>query len=107
MKEPLNSPGTALPDEVETGMDRACGFCRVLAGEAAGSFVFRDERVAAFMDLVPVNPGHMLVIPVRHAVFLSDLDPEDGVRMFRLAQALTAALHRSGPKCDAVNLFLA
>lgn len=107
MSERPESAGSALPDEVETGMDRACGFCRVLAGEAAGSFVFRDERVAAFMDLVPVNPGHLLVVPVRHAVYLSDLDPEDGARMFRVAQKLTAALHRSGLKCDAVNLFLA
>jgi histidine triad (HIT) family protein len=71
-------------------MDRLCGFCRVLAGEAAGSFLYRDERVAALMDLVPVNPGHLLVVPVRHAIYLSNLDPEDGSRMFRVAQELAA-----------------
>jgi len=107
MEEPPASSGPALPDEVETGMDRPCGFCRVLAGGAAASFVFRDERVAAFMDLRPVNAGHLLVVPVRHAVYLSNLDPEDGAQMFRVAQQLTAALHGSGLKCEAVNLFLA
>jgi len=88
-------------------MDRPCGFCRVLAGKAAASFVFRDERVAAFMDLQPVNVGHLLVVPSRHAVYLADLDREDGAQMFRIAQRLTAALRGSALKCEAVNLFLA
>ena len=102
-----DSSGAGLPDEVETGMDRPCGFCRIIAGEAAASFVFRDDRVVAFMDLRPVNVGHLLVIPVRHAVYLADLDDEDGAQMFRVAQQLAAALRGSGLKCEAVNLFLA
>lgn len=59
------------------------------------------------MDITPVNPGHLLVIPNRHAVYLSELDPEDGARMFEVAQSMVAALRRSGLKCEAVNLFLA
>ena len=88
-----------------------CGFCRILAGKAEASFQFRDERVAAFMDIKPVNPGHLLVIPVRHAVYLSDLDPADGARMLEVAQNLAAALRESGRtgglKCKGVNFFLA
>jgi len=86
---------------------KRCGFCRILAGEAEASFVFRDERVAAFVDITPVTPGHLLVIPVRHAVYLSELDPEDGARVFQVAQGLDAALRKSGLRCEAVNLFLA
>ena len=71
---------------------KSCCFCRILAGKAEGSFVFRDGRVAAFMDITPVTPGHLLVIPIRHAVYLSDLDPADGARMFEVAQNLVAAL---------------
>jgi histidine triad (HIT) family protein len=84
-----------------------CGFCRILAGKAEASFLFRDARVAAFMDITPVNPGHLLVIPNRHAVYLSELDPADGARVFEVAQSMGAALRRSGLKCEAVNLFLA
>ncbi len=86
---------------------KGCGFCRILAGKAEGSFVFRDEQVAAFMDITPVTPGHLLVIPVRHAVHLSDLDPADGARIFDVARSLAAALRRSELKCEGVNLFLA
>jgi diadenosine tetraphosphate (Ap4A) HIT family hydrolase len=84
-----------------------CGFCQILAGKAEASFLFRDERVAAFVDIEPVTPGHLLVIPIRHAVYLSDLEPPDGARIFEVAQSLAAALRRSGLKCEGVNLFLA
>jgi histidine triad (HIT) family protein len=73
---------------------KECGFCRILAGRAEASFLFRDERVAAFMDITPVTPGHLLVIPIRHAVYLSALDPEDGARIFEVAQRMAAALRR-------------
>ena len=59
------------------------------------------------MDIQPVNPGHVLVVPNRHATFLADLDPEDGVRMFRVAQQVASALRARGVRCEAVNLFLA
>ena len=66
-----------------------------------------DEHVVAFMDIQPVVPGHLLVVPHRHAAGLADLDPEDGARMFRAAQHLAAALRHSDLPCGGVNLFLA
>jgi diadenosine tetraphosphate (Ap4A) HIT family hydrolase len=84
-----------------------CIFCRIVAGDAPASFVYRDERCAAFMDIQPVTPGHVLVIPTRHAANLSELDPEDGEHLFRVGQQLAAAVRRSGLRCEGVNLFLA
>ena len=87
---------------------KECGFCRIPAREAETSFLFRDQRVAAFMDITPVNPGHLLVIPNRHAVYHSELDPEDGTRMLEVGQSMVAAPRRSGLKCEGrVNPFLA
>jgi histidine triad (HIT) family protein len=90
---------------------RKCGFCRIVAGEAPASLLFRDDRVIAFLDTTPVTPGHLLIIPLRHATYLSELEPADGAGMFaaarRLAAALRAAAKSGGPKCEAVNLFLA
>lgn len=59
------------------------------------------------MDIQPVIPGHMLVVPRAHAAFLSDLDPEDGAQLFRVAQLATAALHNSTLRCEGVNFLLA
>lgn len=87
--------------------DTNCIFCRILAGESPASFVYRDEQVAAFMDIQPVTTGHLLVIPVQHAPHLADLDPEAGAQIFRVGQRMAAALRQSGLPCEGVNLFLA
>ena len=84
-----------------------CIFCKILTGEAPASFVYRDEQVAAFLDIQPVNPGHLLIVPVRHARYLADLDEEDGAQMFRIAQKLSNALYLADIRCEANNLFLA
>ena len=84
-----------------------CIFCKILAGESEVSLVYRDDRCAAFMDTQPVNPGHLLVVPIRHAADLAQLEEDEGAQVFRVAQRLAAALRRSGVKCEGVNLFLA
>ena len=51
-----------------------CVFCRIVKGIAPASVVYEDEKVMAFMDIQPVNPGHVLVIPKRHVARLSELE---------------------------------
>jgi diadenosine tetraphosphate (Ap4A) HIT family hydrolase len=84
-----------------------CVFCEILAGRAPASIVHRDGQSCAFMDIRPVNPGHALVIPVSHAAFLSELDPESGAELFRVGQRVAAAIRRSDLRCEGVNLLLA
>ncbi len=84
-----------------------CVFCRILAGELPASFVYRDEHCAAFMDIRPVNPGHLLVVPARHATHLADLDGETAARLMRAAHDAAAALRASRLRCEGVNFFLA
>lgn len=84
-----------------------CIFCQILAGDLPGTFVYRDEQCAAFMDIQPVNPGHLLVVPTRHAAHLADLHGPTAGQMMQVAQRLAAALRTSGLRCDGVNLLLA
>ena len=88
-------------------MNDYCVFCEILAGEEPASFLYQDDRCSAFMDIQPVNPGHLLVIPNHHARNLADLDEETGAQMFRVGRRLAGALRQSGVRCEAVNLFLA
>jgi diadenosine tetraphosphate (Ap4A) HIT family hydrolase len=88
-------------------MESGCIFCQIIAGSAPASFVYEDTDVVAFLDTMPVTPGHTLVIPRRHAAQLADLDPEDGARIFKVAQQMGAMLRRSGLRCEAVTLHLA
>jgi|SRR6185369_8597250 len=87
--------------------EKDCIFCRILKGELEASFVYRDDICSAFMDIQPINAGHLLVIPNRHAPSLADLDAEEGAQIFRVAQRLSAALRKSGVKCEGINFLLA
>jgi diadenosine tetraphosphate (Ap4A) HIT family hydrolase len=89
---------------VPAGSD--CIFCSIVAGESPSTPLYDDERVLAFMDINPATPGHLLVVPRRHATYLADLDPADGAAMFTAGQRLAAAV-RAAMQAGGVNLFLA
>jgi histidine triad (HIT) family protein len=59
------------------------------------------------MDIQPVNPGHLLVVPVRHAAYLSNIDAATAADLMRVAHAAAGALRASGLPCEGVNFFLA
>ena len=84
-----------------------CVFCRIIVGELEASIVHEDERTLAFLDIQPLTPGHLLVVPRRHASSLAELDPQDGAELFRVAQRAAAALRQSELRCEGVNLTLA
>ncbi len=83
-----------------------CVFCEILAGRAPASVVLRDERCTAFLDLHPVAPGHLLVVPNVHAGRLSDLPPGTAARVLEVAAALLAAERALGLAAEGGNLLL-
>jgi histidine triad (HIT) family protein len=84
-----------------------CVFCQILSGTLPASVVHQDPVVTVLMDIHPINPGHAVVIPNRHAASLADLDGETAGEMIRVAQKVAASLRRSGVPCEGVNLQLA
>ena len=84
-----------------------CVFCDLVVGEGEASVAYEDEVLVALMDLHPVNPGHVLLIPRRHAAAMSDLDEETGAHVFRIAMRIQQAVRRSGVRCEGINVFVA
>ena len=84
-----------------------CIFCRIAAEELPASIVYEDPYAVAFLDIQPITPGHVLVIPKRHAENFIDLPSEDASHLMRVGQMIDAALRRSDLRCDAVAMFLA
>jgi histidine triad (HIT) family protein len=85
----------------------SCIFCEIAQGRAPASIVYADDSVLAFMDIQPVNPGHVLVVPRSHTRHLADLTGDTAVRLFQAGVQLASAVRRSGVRCEGVNLFLA
>jgi histidine triad (HIT) family protein len=85
----------------------ACVFCQIVTDREPASVVYSDAAILAFMDLRPINAGHLLVVPRGHAARLADLDERLGAAMFAVGQRLAGAIRRSGLPCQGVNLFVA
>jgi histidine triad (HIT) family protein len=84
-----------------------CVFCEIVQGTAPASIVYADKQAVAFLDIQPVNEGHLLVVPRIHATSLAELDAETGRHLFGLAVDLSRAVRRSGVRCEGINLFVA
>jgi histidine triad (HIT) family protein len=65
-----------------------CIFCKIASGEM-GQLVYEDDRVAAFNDLNPRAPVHVLIVPKKHIEKLADV--EDGEDADLLGHILVVA----------------
>lgn len=81
-----------------------CIFCAIESGLAPSHPVYSDEHAVAFMDINPAVPGHVLVIPRRHAPDLFAL-PEDEVGDYMRAVHRVARKVRAALAPDGMNLF--
>ena len=87
--------------------DRACIFCKIIAGEMPATMVAEDEVTIAFMDINPVNEGHLLVVPREHHQSIASIPGSVLSHMALIARWLTAALRASLVRTEGVNLYLA
>lgn len=85
-------------------MNNDCVFCRILSGELESSVVAKDEYAFAFMDKRPINAGHVLVVPRRHAAQITDLSEDEAANVFRLVHRVASALPKSGVRCEGYRL---
>lgn len=69
-------------------------FTRIIEGEIPGTFIWRDEKCAAFMSIAPLRPGHTLVVPFAEVDHWLDL-PDD------LRRHLTDVAAKVGKAIDA------
>lgn len=109
--------------------DADCTFCRIINRELPASVVYEDEQVIAFLgasryllvqskflhasicptDILPLRPGHTLVIPKAHIARLSELPPdlagEVGKTVSKVAHALTEGRFRSIVRMNKAHSF--
>ena len=83
-----------------------CIFCAIVARQAEASVVYEDETAVAFMALHPVTPGHLLVVPRKHAVGLEDLDGGTSAHVWSVGHDMARALRRSDMRCQGINVLL-
>jgi diadenosine tetraphosphate (Ap4A) HIT family hydrolase len=70
-------------------------FTRIIDGELPGRFVWKDPDVVAFLSIMPLRPGHTLVVPRQEIDQWTDLDAELLTRCMRVAHIVGGAVKRA------------
>lgn len=74
-----------------TAYDEQNIFAKILRGEIPNHTVYEDDKTLAFMDIMPMAKGHVLVIPKCQAVELSDMPADYLQAVFATAQKVMTA----------------
>jgi histidine triad (HIT) family protein len=82
-----------------------CTFCDLVSGAGEVSACYEDADAVAFMDIQPVNAGHVLVVPREHHESLFDVPRELGVHLFAVTMRVAAAVKRV-TQCEGLNIVV-
>ncbi|MBF0541940.1 MAG: histidine triad nucleotide-binding protein [Nitrospirae bacterium] len=61
-----------------------CLFCKIANKQISSNIVYEDDEIAAFTDVSPKAPVHILIIPKKHIPTVLDLTVEDCALIGRL-----------------------
>lgn len=68
----------------------ACVFCS--RDKLVTDFVYEDESVMAFMDMDPINEGHILLVPKEHYLDVDEIPDETLSRLMIVSKKIVSAL---------------
>jgi len=80
-----------------------CIFCKIAKGEIPCNKIFEDKSFLVFLDIKPVNHGHLLIIPKKHIVWMQEADDKTISDIFKLTKEMMLALKKS-LQCDYVQV---
>lgn len=73
----------------------SCVFCSIIAGDIPSYHLWEDKNFVAFLDIHPIKPGHILIIPKKHISDVFDMDKAMYGKLFETAQRLARPLRRA------------
>ncbi|MBS3109132.1 HIT family protein [Candidatus Woesearchaeota archaeon] len=88
-----------------------CVFCKIAKGEIPASKVYEDKNYLVFLDIMPANKGHLLVIPKKHYLSLEEMPEKAATGLILIEQkaikAMVKTLNPDGYNCLQNNHFAA
>lgn len=80
-----------------------CIFCKIIRNEIPSSKIVEDDKLITFLDINPVNKGHVLVVPKEHLETLLDIS-DNLMKEMMVAAKKVAKSMRKALKADGINL---
>ena len=78
-------------------------FSKIVAGEIPSHKIAEDEKNFAFLDIMPLRRGHVLVIPKKEVDYIFDMDPEDLSDLHQFSQKVARALKKA-VSCERIGI---
>jgi histidine triad (HIT) family protein len=66
-------------------------FTKIINREIPGHIIAEDERFIAFLDIMPLVMGHVLVVPKQEVDYIFDLDDETLAGLYVFAKKIAVA----------------
>ena len=80
-----------------------CIFCKIANREMPAAKLYEDEKVVAFLDIVPCNKGHALIIPKKHYETLLDMPDKEASELFGMVKKISGQV-KSAMKADGISI---
>ena len=80
-------------------------FTKILDGDIPGTFVYEDDRCAAFMDISPLTDGHVLVIPREEIDHWLDMPEDLTAHLMAVAQKIGKA-QKKAFSCERIGVLI-
>jgi len=72
-------------------------FTKIVNGEIPSYKIAEDENYFAFLDINPLQKGHVLVIPKQETDYIFDLEPDVLAGLHKFAQRVAKAIKKAIP----------
>ncbi len=84
-----------------------CIFCKIVQKQSEAAILYEDEDIMAFLDIMPVNEGHCLVIPKKHYKLVEEMNEKVYLKMFTVGWSLLKKIKEFLPETTAFNYLIA
>ncbi len=71
-----------------------CVFCNIATKITPAHIIYEDSEVMAFLDINPIRPGHVQLIPRKHYPYFDELDPAVAAKIMHLGQWIARAMKK-------------
>lgn len=76
-------------------MNKNCIFCKIINKEIPCHKIFENKNFLVFLDIKPVNHGHLLIIPKKHIVWMQEAPDKTIAEIFKLTKKMMLVLKKA------------
>ena len=81
-----------------------CIFCKIVQGDIPATKVYEDDDFFGFLDIAPINKGHVLIIPKEHYETYLEMPEELSSKFGEVLHKVTKAVY-DAVEPEGYNIF--